>query len=186
MTACMRGLHITVNPADVDTAIEPAIHRFSSTPGKQPPKLILVILPANEKTIYNKVKYVCDVKEVILNVCVVAHKFAKANAQYYANVALKINLKLGGRNQYLDHSKLGVVAEGRTMVVGVDVTHPSPGSSSNAPSVASVVASVDQWLAQWPADLRVQNGRQEMVSDLAGLFKSRLAVPPPMLELLAG
>jgi len=171
---CLRGLHIAVTPSNAEAAIDATIHRFTSA--KQPPKLLLVILPANDKTIYNRVKYACDVKEGIWNVCVIASKFAKANAQYHANVALKVNLKLGGRNQNLDQSKLGILAEGHTMVVGIDVTHPSPGSSSNAPSIASIVASLDQWLAQWPADLRIQAGKQEMVSDLAGMLKSRLAL----------
>jgi hypothetical protein len=168
------GMHITVDPLAPEAAIDNAIHRFTSTPGKSPPKLILVIIPPANKTIYNRVKYACDVKEGILNVCVVAPKFARANSQYHSNVALKVNLKLGGRNQFLDNSKLGILAEGKTMVVGIDVTHPAPGSSSNAPSVASIIASVDQWLAQWPADLRIQTGREEMVSDLEGLCKSRL------------
>jgi eukaryotic translation initiation factor 2C len=76
----------------------------------------------------------------------------------------------------LEGSKLGILSEGKTMVVGIDVTHPSPGSSSNAPSVAGIVASVDQWLGQWPADLKIQAGRQEMVTDLGPLLKSRLAL----------
>ncbi len=50
------------------------------------------------------------------------------------------------------------------MVVGIDVTHPSPGSASTAPSVAGIVASVDSRLAQWPADLKIQTAREEMVS----------------------
>jgi len=60
------------------------------------------------------------------------------------------------------------------MVVGIDVTHPASGSSANAPSVASIVASVDQWLAQWPAELSIQTGGQEMVADLDRLSKSHL------------
>lgn len=171
---CRRGMRIVVDPSRPEAEIDNAIHKFNSTPNKRPPKLILIILSANDSAIYNRVKYACDVKEGILNVCVVASKFAKANSQYHANVALKINLKLGGRNQSLDSSKLGIIASGKTMLVGIDVTHPAPGSSANAPSVASIVASVDQWLAQWPADLRIQTGRQEMVADLEELFKSRL------------
>ncbi|KAJ4193059.1 hypothetical protein NW759_016602 [Fusarium solani] len=95
--------------------------------------------------------------------------------QYFANVALKFNLKLGGNNQLLDKQRLGIINEDKTMVVGIDVTHPSPGSSSRAPSIAGMVASVDRWLTQWPAVLRVQAGaRQEMVTDLSDMLKSRL------------
>lgn len=62
------------------------------------------------------------------------------------------------------------------MVIGIDVTHPSPGSTSNAPSVASMVASIDKKLAQWPADIRTQEARQEMVGDLEGMLKVRLGL----------
>jgi hypothetical protein len=87
---------------------------------------------------------VCDVKKGLLNVCTLGLKFAKANDQYYANIALKFNLKLGGRNQYLNNNKIGIIAEGKTIVASIDVTHLTPGSASNAPSVAGIVAFVDQ------------------------------------------
>ncbi|CAI6091361.1 unnamed protein product [Clonostachys chloroleuca] len=94
---------------------------------------------------------------------------------YFANVALKLNLKLGGNNELLENPRLGIINDNKTMVVGIDVTHPSPGSSSRAPSIAGMVASIDRWLGQWPAVLRVQAGaRQEMVTDLSDMLKSRL------------
>lgn len=170
---CVPGLRITVNPGNVESEVDNAVRRFAGN--NNPPQMLLVILPYVDTAIYNRVKYACDVKEGLLNVCVTAQKFGKQNNhQYYANVALKFNLKLGGRNQFLENNKLGLLAEGKTMVVGIDVTHPSPGSSSKAPSVASIVASIDQWLAQWPADLQLQQARQEMVSGLEPLFVSRL------------
>jgi eukaryotic translation initiation factor 2C len=168
------GLRVDFNPANVEAEIDAAIHRFVSHPTRQPPKLLFVIIPYVDSAIYNRVKFACDVKEGLLNVCTLGPKFARANDQYFANVALKFNLKLGGQNQCLDNVKLGIIAEGKTMVVGIDVTHPSPGSASNAPSVAGIVASVDQWLGQWPADLQIQQARQEMVSGLDVMFKSRL------------
>jgi hypothetical protein len=171
---CLAGQHIYVSPGNQEAAIDQAIHQFCHSTVRAPPKLILVIIAGIDTVFYNRIKYICDVKEEFLNVCVLAPKFANANSQYFSNVALKINLRLGGRNQSLDNSKLGIIAQGKTMIVGIDVTHPSPGSTSNAPSVASIVASVDQWLGQWPGDLRIQTGRQEMVADIEGLFKSRL------------
>lgn len=168
---CSLGQHIVVN--DVDQDIDTAVKKFSASP--KPPLFILVILPAADTTIYNRVKHVCDVKEGLPNICVVANKFAKPrNAQYFSNIALKLNLKLGGRNQLLDAARLGIVSEGKTMVVGLDVTHPSPGSSPDAPSVAAIVASVDKSLGQWPADLRIQPARQEMVASLDLMLRSRL------------
>ncbi|KAI1355074.1 RNA interference and gene silencing protein [Xylaria sp. FL0043] len=169
----MPGKHIVTDKQHLESEIDELIHRFAVSPKR--PKLILVIIPDAEMTVaYNHVKYVCDVKEGILNVCVLASKFSRANPQYLANVGLKFNLKLGGRNHALDPSKLGFVGQKRTIVVGIDVTHPSPGSSRNAPSVAGVVASTDEWLGQWPADMRIQPARQERVDDLDIMVKSRL------------
>ena len=140
-------------------------------------QLCLVILPAKDTVLYNRVKSIADTKCGIHTVCVVGKKVATQRGQdkYMANVALKFNLKLGGVNQKIDDAKLGIIAEGRTMVVGIDVTHPSPGSAKTAPSVAGMVASVDRYLAQWPAVLRVQKeARQENVDDLNSMLKTRL------------
>ena len=46
--------------------------------------------------------------------------------------------------------------------------------ASNALSVAGMIASVDKWLGQWPADLRIQESRREIVSELDSMLKSRL------------
>ena len=169
------GLRITLSIGNIDAEIDAAVQRFVNHPTRKPPMLLLVIMPYVDTSIYNRVKFACDVRVGLRNVCVVGSKFASyRNDQYFANVALKFNLKLGGRNQFLDSNKLGVISEGKTMVVGIDVTHPSPGSASNAPSVAGMVASIDRWLAQWPADLQIQNARQEMVAGLDAMLKSRL------------
>jgi eukaryotic translation initiation factor 2C len=172
------GLNVQVEDGLQDAAaLESAFNKVLTHPKK--PRLMLVILPWEDTAIYNHVKRLGDVKKGIHNICVVASEFARnnpdpLNAQYFANVALKFNLKLGGINQTLQPNKLGVLAEGKTMVVGLDVTHPSRGSADTAPSVAGIVASVDKALGQWPADLRIQTSRQEMVDNLDDMFGSRL------------
>lgn len=141
---------------------------------KYKPALILGILPAKDTSLYSSIKQICDVRCGVRNVNVQAEKLVQPNVQYSANVGLKINLKLGGANQVLRQSDLGFFADGKTMLVGIDVTHPSPGSASSAPSVASIVASIDATLAQWPAEIGVQPARQEMVADLDNLLRSRI------------
>ena len=49
-----------------------------------------------------------------------------------------------------------------TMMVGIDVTHPGPGSREGTPSIAAVVASVDSSFVQFPASLRIQQTKQEV------------------------
>jgi eukaryotic translation initiation factor 2C len=171
------GLGLKLDGGSQDeAAIESAFNKVLSHPKR--PALMLVILPNADTAIYNQVKRMGDIKKGIHTICVVGSKFAKQtpddNAQYFANVALKLNLKLGGVNQTLNSNNLGVLGEGKTMVVGLDVTHPSPGSTDSAPSVAGIVASVDKAFGQWPADLRIQTSRQEMVDNLDDLLESRL------------
>jgi hypothetical protein len=140
-------------------------------------KLLLIILPDTNIPLYNRIKRLGDVKYGIHTICTVGHKLAKERGQdqYMANVALKVNLKLGGNNQLVDEARLSIIREDKTMVVGIDVTHPSPGSGSRAPSIAGMVASVDKSLGQWPATLRIQSEvRKEMVSDLEDMLRTRL------------
>ncbi|KIW69727.1 hypothetical protein PV04_05587 [Phialophora macrospora] len=170
-----QGMTLPLDHSTVEREIDNAIHKFMHSEKRKPPTFLLVIMPSRDTRIYNRVKSACDVKEGLLNVCTVASKFVKPhNDQYFANVALKVNLKLGGRNHSLDNQKLGIVAEGKTMIVGLDVTHPSPASAKTAPSVSGIVASVDNWLGQWPAELLIQPPGQEMITGLQPLIRSRL------------
>lgn len=158
-----------------DAQIKDIFRKMFAAPRK--PRFVLCILPYGDVAIYNSIKTVADTKAGIHTVCVIGQKFMKdgpRQAQYFGNVALKFNLKAGGTNQTIDPAKLGVVGEGKTMVVGVDVTHPSPGSKDGAPSVAGVVASRDQYLGQWPGTWAIQESRKEMVIALEGMFLSRL------------
>ncbi|SPO04370.1 uncharacterized protein DNG_07055 [Cephalotrichum gorgonifer] len=139
--------------------------------------LLLIILPTSNSQLYHPIKTCGDTKFGIHTICVVAEKLAKERGQdqYFNNVALKLNLKLSGRNQLVDSTRLGIINEDKTMVVGVDVTHPSPGSSRTAPSIAGMVASIDRYVSQWPGVLRIQSeALQEMVSDMKDMLKSRL------------
>lgn len=98
----------------------------------------------------------------------------KANANISANISLKVNLKLGGTNQCLNSADLGFLRHGRTMVVGIDVTHPSRGSPRGTPSIAGIVASIDSQFTQWPGNICCQASRKEMISDLDFLMEERL------------
>lgn len=125
----------------------------------------------------------CDLRCGVRNVNVLSKKVSGANVQYWANVGLKINPKMGGANQTLRTSNLGFFANGKTMLVGLAVTHPSSGSIRSAPSVVGIVASVDAQLVQWPADIRIQPARQEMVSELDGFS---MGDPSTLTLILAG
>ncbi|KAE8382191.1 ribonuclease H-like domain-containing protein [Aspergillus bertholletiae] len=165
-----RGEAISINKNNYESEITAAVARLMS----KKPSLILSVLPFSDADYYNCIKRACDLTHGVRNINVLAEKFRKVDPQYFANVGLKVNLKLGGANQVLESKELGLIGQGKTMLVGMDVTHPSPGSSKDAPSVAGMVASVDATLSQWPAEIRVQKSREEMIEDLGDMLKAHL------------
>lgn len=137
--------------------------------------ILLIILPTKDKALYNRIKMYCDQTEGIHAVCVVGDQFAKRQASYFANLALKFNLKLGGINHTLNEVEIGIISKSKTMVVGINVLHTLSGSGRA--SVASMVASIDRDLAQWPVDLQAQvRGGQGMLDKVDTMLGSRLAL----------
>ncbi|KAJ9412988.1 hypothetical protein QL093DRAFT_2525470, partial [Fusarium oxysporum] len=88
--------------------------------------LLFIILPGANIPLYKRIKTIADKNYGIHTICSVGSKLAKdrGREQYMANVALKFNLKLGGINQIVENKNLGVIDQDKTMVVGIDVTHP--------------------------------------------------------------
>ncbi|KAJ6319503.1 hypothetical protein OIU78_015011 [Salix suchowensis] len=93
----------------------------------------------------------------------------KINDQYLTNVLLKINSKLGGINSLLaiEHSPhIPLIMDTPTMILGMDVSHGSPGRS-DMPSVAAVVGS-RCWplISRYRASVRTQSPKVEMIDAL--------------------
>ncbi|KAJ8590502.1 argonaute-like protein [Rhizopogon salebrosus TDB-379] len=150
--------------------------RETLTTLKSKPTLVLVMLSNGDKNIYEGLKHLCDVYLGVATVCVHVAKIRKEKGQpqYFANVALKVNVKLGGVNHKLDENTGRWLSSIPTMVVGMDVTHPGPGSVRGTPSIAAVVASVDNQFAQYPASLEIQESRKEMITNLKDMMVARL------------
>lgn len=155
---------------DKGRTMEDIIHEMHQ---KRKLDIILIVLPRKVNALYNRIKNFCDRTEGVRTLCVLERKFMNHDAMYFANVALKVNLKLGGTNHILKEVDMGIISKGHTMVVGIDVIHPSPGSGKA--SIASMLASIDKYLAQWPVDLRVQvREDQEMLDKINDMLASRL------------
>jgi len=163
------------NREDNDKVLRGAFNKAS----EKGVRMLFIILPAVETWLYSRIKFHLDTKLGIHSICAVGSKFERDKNQgmFFGNLALKFNIKGGG----VCHAVSGVLAqkplerdENSTMLVGIDVTHPSPGSTEGAPSIAGIVASVDKHLYQWPGSIRSQTGRKEMVSALKEMVVERL------------
>ncbi|TRM60656.1 ribonuclease H-like domain-containing protein [Schizophyllum amplum] len=155
-----------------------AIRKALMEQARPKPNIMLVILANGDKHIYSGLKHLCDSFLGIGTVCVQSSKIRnqKGQLQYFANVALKMNMKLGGNNHGLDPGSVGWLKQESTMLVGIDVTHPGPSTVKGTPSVAAVVASVDDNYGQFPCSLDIQETKKEMVTNLKTMMVERLTL----------
>lgn len=160
-------------------------------------KFWLIVLPDDKtlaNSIYKFMKKLGDVDYGFHTISVTRAKLVisqrAASASIRANIALKFNLKAGGINHIVNTVKpnnklegIGLIGEGRTMVVGYDVSHPTgddfdKSSKSNKaankgvkpkddenlpPSFVGLVASVNHTLNRWPAVAWQNPSRDEML-----------------------
>ncbi|KAK2460730.1 hypothetical protein APHAL10511_007200 [Amanita phalloides] len=140
-----------------------------------PPNLVVVILPENGDDIYKAVKHFGDVTIGVATQCLKSNKVFRANMQYWANVLLKVNVKLGGINLIPDQASVSVLTDPNkpTIVMGADVMHPAPGLNE-VPSYAALVGSVDANVSKYIAVTDVQGNRVEMIGNLEGMCKAVL------------
>ncbi|KAJ1289157.1 hypothetical protein BS78_02G142900 [Paspalum vaginatum] len=138
----------------------------TSLPG--PPDFLLCVLPERKNCdIYGPWKKKNLHEMGIVTQCIAPSN--KMNDQYFTNVLLKINAKLGGMNSKLalEHRQMiPVVTQIPTLILGMDVSHGSPGRA-DIPSIAAVVGS-RCWplISRYKASVRTQSPKVEMIDSL--------------------
>lgn len=154
---------------------------FNAAKTLTPPiELLVVFLPSNDNRLRSMIKYIGDCMIGVPTICIVPKKgrqnrrFLDTSPQFLANNLLKINAKLGGVNHLLDSQGSKVLKD--TMFCGLDVAHPGTNTVENCPSIAGLVANTTSACAQWPASVRAQTGRQEMVPAVGSMLRERLKV----------
>ena len=162
-------------------AMSASLSRFFEWASKQNVQYIFIILPEKDSSgLYPRIKTLADCEFGIHASLIVAKHMAHdgPSPQYAANIGLKVNLKMGGLNHKLKND-IALLKEGKTMIAGYDVTHPTNmperKDGKEIPSLVGLVASIDKDAGQWPATSWEQASRQEILSDtLVDGFKSRL------------
>eukprot|EP00250_Pteridium_aquilinum_P018093 c23937_g1_i1 orf=231-3842(+) len=162
----------SARPDQVERALKMVFKDFQEHHKGRDLELLVVILPDNNGTLYGDLKRICETDLGLVSQCCLTKHVYKMSKQYLANVALKINVKVGGRNTVLVDAlsrRIPLVSDIPTIIFGADVTHPHPGEDSS-PSIAAVVASQD-WpeVTKYAGLVCAQEHRQELIQDL---FKS--------------
>ncbi|KAG9439496.1 hypothetical protein H6P81_019661 [Aristolochia fimbriata] len=122
---------------------------------------------------YKTLKRICETELGLLTQCCRSNIASRLDGQYAVNVALKINMKMGGSNFELFNGLPGLSDNRRVMFIGADVNHPT-GQDREIPSIAAITATLN-----WPAGnkyatrFRPQKHRTERILDL-GIMCSEL------------
>merc|ERR1711988_444727 len=116
--------------------------------------LVMLILNQHDGYLYNKMKALGDVEHGIHTQCLLSKnaKGNKLNPNLAGNLLLKINAKLNGiNNQVKNKTDAGIMVE-PTLILGADVTHPSPGENTK-PSIAALVGSMNRAASRYQCEL---------------------------------
>ncbi|KAH9074742.1 ribonuclease H-like domain-containing protein [Lactarius deliciosus] len=178
MGAEVVGGRVASAAGGVERALEEALAQLDGKISQlgvkpRPPCLVLVVLPDSAAAQRKAVKAWGDVTRQVATQCVKTMKFRNPNDQYCNNVALKVNVKLGGINSYPVNQIYNGLNKEPTMVVGADVTHPGPGVRDR-PSIASLVSSFDPTFSRYAAFTKVQAPRMEVIEELEDMFFTAL------------
>ena len=128
---------------------------------------ILLCVMSRRDPGYKNLKWISETKVGIVTQCCLSS--CRANDQYFANLATKMNAKLGGSNVELNDPLPHFGGKGHVMFVGADVNHPGA-RNLTSPSIAAVVATMN-----WPAANRYaarvypQLHRKERIVDFGNM-----------------
>ncbi|XP_055705408.1 protein argonaute-2 [Phlebotomus papatasi] len=139
--------------------------------------ILLMVIPGFGEA-YKKVKVAAEIQYGILTQCIKHDTIVRrGDLSTINNILLKMNSKLNGLNHRIlseNRLKLGILRDGNFMVVGADVTHPSPGQN-NVPSIVGVASSYDEDGFKYTGMWRIQAPKQEIIDDLANMVAEHLS-----------
>jgi eukaryotic translation initiation factor 2C len=138
---------------------------------RQRPDVVILLMKEKNIPVYSSFKYLADRVYGLQSICMTEEKCLDARsvrrhpngnvtgtirrtAQYMGNIAMKANLKRGGVNHA---TRLVQTVARDTLVLGADVTHPSPGVLPGAPFIAALVGSLDGTGGKFVGELSLQN-----------------------------
>ena len=128
---------------------------------KKMPSILFFIVHDRSVLNYQRIKRYCDTKLGVVSQVMSGDALSKGNPQYYSNVAMKVNAKLGG---VTNNTISAIQKDGRwfgapTLIIGGDVSHGSPSS------IAAMTFSWDSSFVKYLADVRANGERVEMISE---------------------
>ncbi|KAL1475579.1 hypothetical protein MTO96_003553 [Rhipicephalus appendiculatus] len=142
--------------------------------------LQMVVIVLAKSNNYAEIKQVAETELGLRTQCVLDNNVArKCTVPLVQNLLQKINAKMGGTNNSLLAQEKPSLFRTPVIVIGADVSHPSPGDRVR-PSIAACVGSLDSTPSKFEASIRIQmerdeaKGRVEIIQDLKEMIKDLL------------
>ncbi|XP_037560304.2 protein argonaute-4 [Dermacentor silvarum] len=143
-------------------------------------KLQMVVIVIAKTTNYAEIKQVAETELGLRTQCLLENNVVKkCNAALVQNLCQKINAKMGGTNNSLLAQEKPALFQKPVIIIGADVSHPSPGDRIR-PSIAACVGSLDSIPSKFHATVRIQmehaeaKARVEIIRDLKEMVKDML------------
>lgn len=175
------GMHIT-QPLAISTANpnSRSIRFILAEQLKNHSGLQMVVIILAKSTNYAEIKQVAETELGLRTQCVRdSNVIWKCNVPLVQNLLQKINTKMGGTNNSLLLQEKPLLFRTPVIVIGADVSHPSPGDWIR-PSIAACVGSLDATPSKFSTSIRVQMGSEnakghiEIIQDLKEMIKNLL------------
>lgn len=155
-------LQVPFSFGDVGTVTEYAYKEIGNRNTEHPCIIFFIISDKNALT-YERIKKNADCRFCVVSQCLQGAHVRKNQGQYCSNVAMKVNAKLGGVTCKIagPNPTTPPFFKTPTMIVGLDVTHASPGSLQ--PSMAAMTVSTDRHATRYAGSCETNNWRVEIV-----------------------
>ena len=130
-------------------------------------QLLFVVVGHKNSPHYERLKKSADCRFGILSQVVNGSAVTNNNGQYHSNVCMKVNAKLGGATSrtmppWKSQQRTYFPKERPTMIVGVDISHGSPGTP--LASTAAMTMSVDRDANRYAAVVETNGYRVEILT----------------------
>ncbi|ONK74482.1 uncharacterized protein A4U43_C03F6730 [Asparagus officinalis] len=139
---------------------------------------LLICMMSDKHPGFKTLKLICETELGILTQCCLSYHCNNVSKRelYLGNLALKINVKLGGSNAELFDALPRMEADGRPfMIVGADVNHPASWNRTS-PSIAAMVGSINPQSTRYASSIRAQTHRVERIIDAGTMCKELIDV----------
>lgn len=149
---------------DAGKAVE-ELHQETGNHFKRKPQLLVFLVQDKQAFHYLRIKKSSDCRYGVVSQVMQISQVVKGNPQYYSNVLMKVNAKLGGCTaQAIPDKASGFKSfSAPTMIIGADVSHASPGSRQA--SMAALTVSMDRFAGRYAAACQTNGHRVEMISE---------------------